>query len=104
MIQPLLDDTSTWWLCKENIIKKTFGVNQIRLWEIAVHRKNDSCNYFAALDGDTVITGACNYLLSANCTTDSFANFAESKTITKSRLMMRLMMMVTKARRERMTV
>ena len=68
-----------------------------------MHRKNDSCNYFAALDGDTVITGACNYLLSANCTTDSFANFAESKTITESRLM-RLMMMVTKARRERMTV
>ena len=83
--------------------KKTYRVNQIRLWEIAVHRKNDSCNYFAALDGDTVITGACNYLLSANCTTDSFANFAESKTITESRLM-RLIMMVTKARRERMTV
>ena len=90
--------------CAKKIsLKKPYGVNQIRLWEIAVHRKNDSCNYFAALDGDTVITGACNYLLSANCTTDSFANFAESKTITESRLM-RLMMMVTKARRERMTV
>ena len=28
------------------------GELMIQLWQLTVHHKNDSCNYFAALDGD----------------------------------------------------